>query len=155
MLENEVPNDNRRESMRARVTVDFCVTTTPYAEISDEGDHSTCFSSKTVDISVGGACITHNNNLKLSDKVEMRTKNNLTHTKCLNCQDVYFMGTEYELMPISGVVVWVTPKRAGIRFTKLSVRNENIISKLVWDSHIKNVRDNKDKSFKMVQRGKI
>ena len=149
MLENKAPVNNRRESMRAKVTIDFCVTTIPYADIPDDSEVGFCFSSKSVDISTGGACITHNNKLSLGDKVEILTKNNLTHTKCLNCQDVFFMGTQHELMPISGVVVWATPKRAGIRFVHLSVRNENLLNKLVWDAHLANIRNSKDKNFKI------
>lgn len=146
MAEDNLNRKNRRENIRVNLVIDFCVTSIPYVESSENREGNFCFSSKTVDISFGGACIVHDGMLKTGDKVEVRTKNVLTRAQCLKCEHVYFMGTQHELQPISAVVVWANGRRAGIKFDSLSVRNENILSKLIWDNHIKSVRDEKDKN---------
>lgn len=99
-----------------------------------------CFRTRTIDISVGGACITHENVLKVGDRIELRTKNCLTNSRCLSCNDVLFMLCKIELQPIEAEVVWVADKRAGIHFHNLSARNENILNKLVWEHHLDKVR---------------
>lgn len=145
MAEDNPIKKNRRENIRVKLVIDFCVTSIPYAESSENSEGNFCFSTKTVDISFGGACIVHNGVLKVGDVLELRTKNALTRTHCLKCEQVYFMGSSYELQPIEGMVVWAADRRAGVSFKKLTVKNENVLSKLIWDKHIKGVRDDKNK----------
>ncbi|MGE4267420.1 MAG: PilZ domain-containing protein [Deferribacterales bacterium] len=136
---------NRREHMRVRVTLDLCVTSVRRRGAPESETANICFRTKSLDISAGGICFGQKNILKIGDIVEMRTKNCLTKQACLTCEDVYFMSTKHELQPLEGVVMWVTDSIAGVKFHKLSLRNENVISKLVWDSHLEEVRNSRQK----------
>jgi c-di-GMP-binding flagellar brake protein YcgR len=136
---------NRREHMRVRVSIDLCVTSVKRPGADESETDKICFRTKTLDISAGGICFGQKNVLKVGDVVELRTKNCLTKQACLTCEDVYFMSGKHELQPLQGVVTWVTDSIAGIKFHKLSLRNENFISKLVWDTHLEEVRNSRQK----------
>lgn len=139
-------NTNRRESMRVKLSLDFCVTAILHPG-EKHADESSCFVTKTVDVAMGGVCVSHKNILRQGDMVELRTKNCLTNTQCLSCEYAYFMSNKYEMTPVKAQVVWATPTRAGLKFVNLAVRNENILSKIVWDAHLNEVRGNREKKL--------
>lgn len=136
---------NRREFMRVRVNIDLCITSVIRPGVPETETANICFRTKSLDISAGGICFGQKNILQVGDMVELRTKSCLTKQACLNCEDVYFMSGKYELQPLEGVVMWVTDSIAGVKFHKLSLRNENVISKIVWDSHLEEVRNSRQK----------
>jgi len=144
---SHLPNKvvNRREHIRVRVELDFCVTNVRRPDTPEAETEKICFRTKSLDISAGGICFGQKNVLQVGDIVEMRTKNSLTHSMCLRCDSAYFMSTEIELQPMEGVVVWATDSIAGVKFSNLSLRNENIINKIVWENHLRDVRNSKKK----------
>lgn len=146
MTSSDWNNDNRREFIRVKMQIEFCVSPLGAFDSGTENEDCCSFITKTIDISLGGICIAHNGKLAAGDAVELRTKNSLTSMKCLNCTSVLFMDSTYELQPIEADVVWSNDQYAGIKFRKLSIRNENILSKAIWDSHIQNVRSGTHKN---------
>jgi c-di-GMP-binding flagellar brake protein YcgR len=139
--------ENRRSNMRTKAKLDFCVSfITEYSE--DGANDSRCFCTSTIDLSVGGMCITHKGNLEVGDLLEFYTPKTLKMKKCLSCEHSYLMDNELELAPIQGKVVWASDRLCGIKFLSLSVRNENIISKFVWDKHLTQVRTHRNKVSK-------
>lgn len=143
MSEFDSNTTNRREYIRVRLQIEFCVSPLEHYETMSETEECCSFITKTTDISLGGVCLRHNGSLKAGDAIELRTKNALGHVRCLTCPDVIFMDNSYELQPIKADVVWATDQYAGIKFRKLTTRNENILSKAIWSYHIKNVRDDR------------
>lgn len=132
---------NRREFIRVKMQIEFCISPLGSYDSMTSDDDCCSFITKTIDVSLGGVCLRHGGRLKVGDAVELRTKNSLTSTKCLTCKDVIFMDNTHQLRPIEADVVWATEEYAGIQFRPLSAYNENILSKTVWDHHIKNIRD--------------
>jgi hypothetical protein len=130
---------NRRNFVRAKIAIKMC------GFIFEEGMDGNraylgCFMCKTMDMSEGGTQIIHNGSMKPGDIVELRTKNCISFPKCMKCEKYYNMRSKVELMPLTARVIWTQGNRCGLEFIKLSNSNLNVISKLVWQKHIEEVK---------------
>jgi len=137
--------DNRRSHMRVNTRLYFCISV---VEIRDKEtgniEYGDCFCTNTADISLGGMCISHKTTLTPGTVLEINIPQKTSRAECLACDKAYVLRNELDLDKMYGKVVWATKNLCGIRFMKYSVRNENILSKFIWDKHLDTVRDSKD-----------
>lgn len=135
---------NQRNFIRAKIALKLCGY--HYEENPDNTrSYKDCFMCGTTDMSEGGMQILHNGQLNKGDIVELRTKNAITLSRCLKCDQYYNMRSKVELQPLTVRVIWCAGQRAGLEFINLSSYNKNMISKLVWQKHIEEVKKRKDK----------
>lgn len=138
-------NENRREHMRVKARLHFCVSV--IEGINHETNSYTygnCFCTTSSDISLGGMCFSHNGKVNVGFDVEITTPEKMIKNACMTCEKAYLYKNELELQPIRGKVVWATKDRCGVEFIKLSTRNENILSKYIWEEHLNTVRTKKE-----------
>jgi hypothetical protein len=130
--------------MRVKAYLHFCVAIIEGVD-ADTGKRyfGECFCTTTADISAGGVCLAHRNVLLPGMQVELSIPSTHSVKKCLECEKAFMSVNTLELEPIYGKVVWATKNRCGITFEKLSVRNDNILSKFIWDEHISDVRNSR------------
>jgi len=139
--------ENRREHMRVNSRIHFCISVIESKDnVTGAYIYSDCFCSTTTDISLGGICISHGGKLNAGNSVEISTPQMMKRPECLSCEKSYLFASDLDLTPITGKVVWVKETKCGILFENLSRRNENILSKHIWDNHLDGVRDNKKKA---------
>jgi len=138
------PQDNRREHMRVKSRMHFCVS------IIESVDQETgafiygnCFCTVTADLSLGGMCVAHTGKVQAGFDVEISTPSKMVSMTCLSCDKAYLYKNDLDLEPIYGKIIWATKDRCGISFNKITRRNENILSKFIWDEHLTSVRSNK------------
>ncbi|MGE4496475.1 MAG: PilZ domain-containing protein [Deferribacterales bacterium] len=130
---------NRRNFIRSKIALKMC------GFFFDQGDageraYSGCFMCKTIDMSEGGMQVMHNGSLKPGDMVELRTKNAISFPKCMKCDKYYNMRSKIELMPLTARVIWTQGNRCGLEYIKLSNFNRNVISRIVWQKHIEEIK---------------
>lgn len=137
-------DENRREHMRVRARLHFCISVIEGVNHETSTfNYGACFCTATSDVSLGGICVTHDGSLKPGAEVEISTPEKMTQMACLSCEKAFLYKNELDLEPIYGRVRWVTNDRCGIEFIKLAVRNENILSKYIWEEHLSSVRSKK------------
>jgi c-di-GMP-binding flagellar brake protein YcgR len=138
--------ENRREHMRVDSRLHFCISVVEgIDEEAGKYIYGSCFCTLTEDISLGGICIHHGGKLNEGDSVEISTPQKMKRAECLTCEDSYMFTNNLDLLPIFGKVLWIRGSKCGIEFRNLSRRNENVLSKFIWDEHLDGIRDNKKK----------
>lgn len=144
MLNKKETGENRRSHMRVDSRLHFCISIIDGVnEETGDNSYGDCFCTKTIDISLGGICIPHGGKLNIGDNVEISSPQKMKRPKCLSCEHSYIFANDLDITPISGSVVWIRENKCGIEFKMLSRRNENLLSKFIWDEHLDGVRDNK------------
>jgi len=146
MTNKKETGDNRREYMRVDSRLHFCISVVE--NIDEEAGkyiYGNCFCTVTEDISLGGISIHHSGKLNEGESVEISTPQKMKRAECLSCEDSYLFANDLDLLPIFGEVTWIQGDKCGIEFRNLSRRNENILSKFIWDEHLDTVRDNRKK----------
>ena len=136
--------ENRREYIRVKSAIHFCINVIESID-EETGKYlfSKCFSASTIDISLGGMCISHCGDINVGFGLEISTPEKMTKQSCMTCENAYLHKNPLALTPIFGTVVWMTSDRCGIKFNKLSIRKENILSKYIWEAHLNGVRNSK------------
>ncbi|PLX66802.1 MAG: hypothetical protein C0603_11425 [Denitrovibrio sp.] len=138
--------ENRREHIRVSASLHFCVTLVEGVDPDTQkfiyGD---CFCALTTDISLGGIRIAHNGKVNVGFEVEISTPEVMSREKCLSCKESFMHKNDLALTPLYGRIVWVKEGLCGIKFTNVKIRNENILSKYIWDEHLETVRKEKSK----------
>ncbi|ADD69029.1 type IV pilus assembly PilZ [Denitrovibrio acetiphilus DSM 12809] len=139
--------DNRRKHMRVKSRLHFCVSVIEGKD-TETGKHryGNCICATTTDISIGGMCIPDAGKLELGQRVELSPPGKMTQPACLNCEEAYLHKNHLDLTPIAGRIVWQEGGRCGVQFTNLSRRNENVLSKFIWEEHLHGVRNSKKQS---------
>lgn len=136
--------ENRREYMRVKSAIHFCINVIEgIDEETGKYLYGKCFSASTTDISLGGMCISHSGDINVGFGLEISTPEKKTKAACMTCENAYLHNNPLALTPIFGTVVWMTSDRCGVKFSNLSVRNENILSKYIWEAHLDGVRNTK------------
>lgn len=147
MRKTQNTGENRREHMRVKTRLHFCVSIIEGVN-EETGAHlyGDCFCTSTIDISLGGVCIPHSGILNVGYNVELTTPESMSLQKCLTCDNSYLYSNKLELTTIVGEVMWVSETNCGITFKNLSRRNENILSKFIWDEHLDEIRNSREKA---------
>jgi len=136
---------NRRKHIRAKADIRFCAfRVIDFGEEDQKLDVENCIKLKSFNMSEGGFALAHKNTLKVGEIIEIRGKSSLSFPHCRNCKAVFMLNNDYELVPMLAEVIWATERRAGVSFIDLHGRNRNIISKIVWEQHIKEVRKDRE-----------
>ncbi|PLX69189.1 MAG: hypothetical protein C0602_07150 [Denitrovibrio sp.] len=149
MTHKQTSETNRRDNMRVQARLHFCVSIIEgINQKTGTYTYDKCFCTTSADISLGGICIAHNGELNVGFDVEISTPEKMTRPECISCEKAFLYTNELELQPIIGKVVWSTGNRCGISFKKMTVRNENILSKFIWDEHLNDVRSVKQQVTK-------
>lgn len=144
MRKTQFIKENRREHMRVSSRMHFCISVISGADDeTGKKNISDCFCTVTSDISLGGMCISHDGSLKKGMGLQISTPHKLTKMNCLSCEKSFMFKNRLELDNLRGDVVWATEDKCGISFTHMSIRNENILSKFIWEEHLSHVRDKK------------
>jgi len=149
MKNTQGSESNRRENMRVQARLHFCVSIIEGVnQTTGRKEYGKCFCTTSADISLGGICIAHKGQVNVGFEVEISTPEKMIRQECLSCEKGFLYKNELALQPITGKVVWSTNNRCGIAFDSISVRNENILSKFIWDEHLGEVRSVKQQVVK-------
>lgn len=141
MRNTQDKTDNRRQYMRVNSRLHFCISIIEGVnQKTGRFEYGKCFCTTSADISLGGICFAHKGQVNVGFRVEISTPDKMTQNECLSCDKAFLHRNELELQPIVGRVVWSTGNRCGVAFERLTVRNENILSKYIWEEHLDDVR---------------